>query len=551
MSREMSNDQSCKRVAGEELEASRSKRARVEDEESEDGYAEEAAMFEEAQGSGFEEATVEDSSADKDHGEIVIDAWMSITDMVNATIYNMKRRKLYEEETMEDMGIAKKQKVTHVWTESDINDWCTVDLHTGTFHTGTYPVGTEPSIAPPGFNVPVPEELLDDESLGEDVPEPVQPNVPKPVQPIVPESVEQSQVEPVQLIIPEPVEKSQAEPVQPVVPEPVVLPVSLFSRMGNIQEPAALAPVRSIFDDAPPPAKVTFFGPISETDLQGLRDEDDEEMKESRSLFARTGPKPAAANVQEPAGSLFARMGPKPAATNVQEPAGLLFARMGPKLLNGTRNNEDDTYPIDTDMQDDYYDYGKDEPTYDPNFVAKEFSDEALKKKHKIKIPDYKPKPPGYREERDRQDRQRAEEEMAWKTLNREMGNRVTSAATDEYKTWINDCKIFFGNDIQARAKHSMSVDRVPFPKIPARFCLVSSRDCVRGEKLNICQHDVLRVLKGLGKQNEGEEWLERLKRERTRWHPDNVNRKMGKNWEVEAREMFQMLQALTERETR
>jgi hypothetical protein len=226
----------------------------------------------------------------------------------------------------------------------------------------------------------------------------------------------------------------------------------------------------------------------------------------------------------------------------------------------------DDANTFDSDYQDVDYDYGEDnwdgmdednraraedeheEPTYDPNFVAEEINNGE---KYGIKIPDYTPKGSGWEEWMQMEAKQTAEERASWKAFEG-FGQQEGSAATGasaEYKSWHRECKAFFAQDKSAEL--SMMTQGLPFPKIRGRLCGVSSRDCVRGEKLGICQHDVLRVLKGAGVDIDGEEWLERLKRERLRWHPDKFSSKMGKRWEAEAKELFQMIQALAEKESK
>ena len=232
-----------------------------------------------------------------------------------------------------------------------------------------------------------------------------------------------------------------------------------------------------------------------------------------------------------------------------------------------TDEEDDDANTFDSDYQDVDYDYGEDnwdgmdednraraedeheEQTYDPHFVAEEINNAE---KYGIKIPDYTPKGKGWDEwvqmEAEKAE-QAAEERASWKAFqafSQQEGSAATGASA-EYKAWHRECKAFFAQDKSAEL--SMMTQGLPFPKIRGRLCGVSSRDCVRGEKLGICQHDVLRVLKGAGVDIDGEEWLERLKRERLRWHPDKFSSKMGKRWEAEAKEIFQMIQALAENE--
>lgn len=112
------------------------------------------------------------------------------------------------------------------------------------------------------------------------------------------------------------------------------------------------------------------------------------------------------------------------------------------------------------------------------------------------------------------------------------------ATATDEYLEWNKACKLFF--DPKARVGR-----RLKFPFIKGEKCDYGSRDCVRAEKLGICHHDVLRVMKGSKIHIEGELWVQRLKNERLRWHPDKFSQAMGKKFENEAKEMFQMIQRI------
>jgi hypothetical protein len=241
-------------------------------------------------------------------------------------------------------------------------------------------------------------------------------------------------------------------------------------------------------------------------------------------------------------------------------------------------DDDDANADYDPDLFDIEYDYGEDPGNYgldpddiakmaaeredpqDPDFVAEEVIT------GKVKLPDYKPKAPAGEKEKSRLKFESKEEEKdeakAWKNFNTAQGEQVSDGATVEYKRWVKHCQQFFGQKRNVTKDDKTSGDNkttsgknipkeveVPFPHIKGTDCTVGSRDCVKGEKLGICQHDVLRVLKGAGIQNDGEQWFERLKRERLRWHPDKFAHKMGKKHEAEAKELFQMIQALAERE--
>lgn len=80
----------------------------------------------------------------------------------------------------------------------------------------------------------------------------------------------------------------------------------------------------------------------------------------------------------------------------------------------------------------------------------------------------------------------------------------------------------------------------LPFPKFFTLGCMRGSRadPCLRGEMLNICQHDVEGVLKqvdGYGDAN--------LKRERLKWHPDRSPGSAAV--QVLTQERFQLIQRL------
>jgi hypothetical protein len=222
----------------------------------------------------------------------------------------------------------------------------------------------------------------------------------------------------------------------------------------------------------------------------------------------------------------------------------------------GDRSDDDDEH--DSDYEDVDYDYGaekdtrdpddirnakmeKEEASFDPDFVEEEIHNGVPQG---IKIPSYRAyvEPEEENETTPEAARQEAETMKAWKNFEAARGGLAPAAASDEYKVWFKQVTKFSAQE---------EGDEVPFPKIVGWECYVSSRECVRGEKLGICQHDVARVLKGSGIQVDGDEWLERLKRERLRWHPDKFSSKMGAKWAAEAQELFQMLQALMEREVK
>lgn len=221
--------------------------------------------------------------------------------------------------------------------------------------------------------------------------------------------------------------------------------------------------------------------------------------------------------------------------------------------------DDGDVNPHDSDYEDADHGYGSGEDgcVHEEYVMAEQRKDadaeskmvqEDIAERSNIgfTIPDYKPK--GEHAEPKKRDEISVEvddEKRAWKALNAFIGKTVTKAASLEYVRWHDACTAFFAQPKSLDFKQNMSVS---FPSIAAQDCGFGGRDCLKGEKMRICQHDLLRVLKGSGVQVEGEQWVERLKRERLRWHPDKFSGKMGKQWEDEAKEMFQMIQVLIER---
>jgi hypothetical protein len=206
-----------------------------------------------------------------------------------------------------------------------------------------------------------------------------------------------------------------------------------------------------------------------------------------------------------------------------------------------------------------------------------EYHDEKLASK--IKIPDYKPKPAPRPEKRTVGDSSSYLYESK-EPLNRPQkkpgkfkvklnisdlidtvrGEKVKRLASQEYKDWVKACMVFFGQQKTGEEEKTAAdagtnttsttstTDDIKFPKITRGFCKLEAYQCVKGELLDFCQHDVQRCLKGSGANTEGEPWLEKLKKERIRWHPDKFAHKMGKKFEKEAQEFFQILQALVKK---
>lgn len=134
-------------------------------------------------------------------------------------------------------------------------------------------------------------------------------------------------------------------------------------------------------------------------------------------------------------------------------------------------------------------------------------------------------------------------------------GEKVARFASQEYRDWVKACMAFFGQQKTTTADAGMNTasttsttSDLKFPKITRGFCKLEARECVKGELFDCCQHDVQRCLRGSGVNTEGEPWLEKLKKERVRWHPDKFAHKMGKKFEKEAQEFFQILQALVKK---
>jgi hypothetical protein len=135
-------------------------------------------------------------------------------------------------------------------------------------------------------------------------------------------------------------------------------------------------------------------------------------------------------------------------------------------------------------------------------------------------------------------------DESRTKRWNEYYGENPPADATHEYIGWGLDAGEFFSksncDEVRAGRKGC------PFPKLNSGRCRLGAGECVKAQTLGVCQHDLLRVLKGSKCR-----LVDKIKTERNRWHPDKVNYKMGpmgKRWEVHAKEMFQMLGALAKK---
>jgi hypothetical protein len=138
-------------------------------------------------------------------------------------------------------------------------------------------------------------------------------------------------------------------------------------------------------------------------------------------------------------------------------------------------------------------------------------------------------------------------------------GEKVKRFASQEYRDWVKACMVFFGQqktcdgekttaDAGMSTTSTTTTNDLRFPKITRGFCKLEAHECVKGERIDCCQHDVQRCLRGSTVNTEGEAWLDKLKKERIRWHPDKFAHKMGKKFEKEAQEFFQILQALVKK---
>jgi hypothetical protein len=203
-----------------------------------------------------------------------------------------------------------------------------------------------------------------------------------------------------------------------------------------------------------------------------------------------------------------------------------------------------------------------------------EYHDENLASK--MKIPNYKPKPAPRPEKRKDGDSntfksfdsifepseplnrpQKKPGKVNLKiseTFDTVRGEKVKRFASQEYRDWVKACMVFFGQQKTGEEERkaadagmgaTSTTSDLRFPKITRGFCKLEAHECVKGERLDCCQHDVQRCLRGSAVNTEGAAWLEKLKKERIRWHPDKFAHKMGKKFEKEAQEFFQILQAL------
>ena len=100
----------------------------------------------------------------------------------------------------------------------------------------------------------------------------------------------------------------------------------------------------------------------------------------------------------------------------------------------------------------------------------------------------------------------------------------ITQKERLSFETWSKACADFFADS------------SLTFPKPPTYRC--KKVNCIRGEHIEACHHDVERTMLGSGCYTK--DWL---KKERLKWHPDKFHA-MGKT-QTMASEMFVLIQRL------
>ena len=306
----------------------------------------------------------------------------------------------------------------------------------------------------------------------------------------VPKVLLEEPKEPEKFIVPVPTVLLEEE--EKEKPEEFIVPIEHEERAEAPEPaPAAVFPhpeVQSILAAVPAPEKVTFFFTnYTEEELQGIREVEPEKV-----------------NVPQPTEQPAHAPAPEPRQPQVNVP--LLFEQLTAASKGVSWADRIGTKPVQA------------EP---------------------VRPKPVEPKP------------LTAEEEAKiWEAAEKELARlSASTAASSEYKEWHKLCTLFFTNGKKFVAANHEKLTYLPFPRIRPMFCTAIGRDCVRGDKLGICQHDVERVLKGSGIQMDGAAWLKWLGKERLNWHTDRFKNWVGKKWEPEAREMFQMIQALIDKE--
>ncbi|TGO28651.1 hypothetical protein BPAE_0025g00600 [Botrytis paeoniae] len=106
-------------------------------------------------------------------------------------------------------------------------------------------------------------------------------------------------------------------------------------------------------------------------------------------------------------------------------------------------------------------------------------------------------------------------------------------------KQWSTSDRAAYGNafdDFSASAAAFIKDNTQEFPRLKKHGC--ARNNCVRGEILGVCHHEVEMTLRGSGVFDE-----KMMKKERLRWHPD---RWTGKgDLQIKANELFQLIQRI------
>ncbi|KAM0157557.1 hypothetical protein ACHAPG_004681 [Botrytis cinerea] len=134
-----------------------------------------------------------------------------------------------------------------------------------------------------------------------------------------------------------------------------------------------------------------------------------------------------------------------------------------------------------------------------------------------------------------RQEARRAAEEEA-----RKEKKRFENMTPWEYaKQWSESDRAAYGNafdDFSASVTAFIKDNTQEFPRLKKHGC--ARQNCVRGEILGVCHHEVELTLRGSGAFDE-----KMMKKERLRWHPD---RWTGKgDLQTKANELFQLIQRI------
>ncbi|TGO59672.1 hypothetical protein BCON_0042g00400 [Botryotinia convoluta] len=138
-------------------------------------------------------------------------------------------------------------------------------------------------------------------------------------------------------------------------------------------------------------------------------------------------------------------------------------------------------------------------------------------------------------EKKHRQEARRAAEEEACKEK-----KHFESMSQWEYaKQWRTSDRAAYGNafnDFSVSAAAFIKDNTQGFPRLKKHGC--ARNNCVQGEILGVCHHEVEMTLRGSGAFDE-----KMMKKERLRWHPD---RWTGKgDLQTKANELFQLIQRI------